>query len=121
MYLKIISIAIVTLLLYGLTQRRRPHVHIPVMLFCFVADMLVVLYIELSRQAVGQLLTPNNPFIMKVHLFFSIGVLLFYLIQIVTGFIRYKRGGMKIHLYTGICFLICRFGNLITSFMIETH
>jgi len=122
MILKAFSIGIVCLLVYGLTQRFKPRIHIPVMLTAFVLDLALVLYIELNRDATGQALGWNDlPVIMRIHILLSTLTVVFYVIQIVSGFIRWRRGGMKYHLYTGIAFMAFRLGNLITSFMIETH
>ncbi len=122
MILKLISIGIVGLLIYGLTQRFRPKVHIPIMLSAFALDVSLVLFIELTRDATGQALGwANLPEIMKFHIFLSTMTVVFYIVQIVSGFRRYRYGGMPYHLHTGILFMIFRLGNLITSFLIETH
>jgi len=119
MELKIASIFIVLLLFYGFSQRRRPNVHIPVMVMAFILDMLLVLYIELNRHAVEQAIGPTVP-IMKVHLFFSFGVVILYLVQIVGGILRKTRGGAPWHKQAGYAFLLFRVGNLVTSFLIPT-
>ena len=122
MILKLISIGIVILLVYGITQRFRPKIHIPVMLIAFVLDVALVLYIELSRDATGQALGWNDlPGIMQIHIFLSTMTVVMYLVQIASGFIRWKKGGMPYHKHTGIIFMLFRLGNLATSFMIETH
>jgi len=121
MVLKIISIGIVILLFYGLTQRFRPRIHIPVMLSAFVLDVGLVLYIELSRDATGTAMGWDDlPGIMQIHIFLSTMTVVMYLVQIVSGFIRYRKGGMPYHKHTGILFMVFRLGNLLTSFMIDT-
>ncbi|MCA9430106.1 MAG: hypothetical protein KC940_06345 [Candidatus Omnitrophica bacterium] len=121
MVLKLISIGIVVLLFYGLSQRFRPKIHIPVMLSAFVLDVSLVLYIELTRDATGQAMGWSHlPGIMKIHIFLSTMTVVMYLVQIVSGFIRFRKGGMPYHKHTGILFMIFRLGNLITSFLIET-
>ncbi len=116
------SIGIVGLLIYGLTQRFRPKIHIPIMLSAFVLDVGLVLYIELTREATSQALGWGDlPAIMQIHIILSMMTLVMYLVQIVSGFIRWKKGGMRYHKHTGILFMAFRLGNLITSFMIDTH
>src|SRR3972149_7428591 len=105
MELKIASIFIVLLLFYGFSQRQRPNVHIPVMATAFILDMLLVLYIELNRHAVEQAIGPTVP-IMKVHLFFSFGVVILYLVQIVGGVLRKTKGGARWHKQAGYAFLL---------------
>lgn len=119
MELKIASIFIVLLLFYGFSQRRRPSVHIPVMVGAFALDMLLVLYIELNRHAVEQAIGPTVP-IMKVHLFFSFGTVILYVVQIVGGILRSRTGGAPWHKQAGYAFLLFRVGNLVTSFLIPT-
>ena len=122
MILKIISIGIFALLVYGIFQRKNTRIHIPVMLTAFVLDVSLVLYIELTRDATGQALAWGDlPRIMHIHIFLSVMTVVLYLVQIVSGWIRFKKGGMPYHLYTGILFMMFRLGNLITSFLIETH
>ena len=117
--LKALNVAIVLLLFYGLSQRFRPKVHIPVMALAFVLDMSLVLYIELNRHAIKQAIGPTAP-VMKVHLVFSTLVVVLYVVQIATGILRYRRGGMASHKFTGAAFMVCRLGNLVTSFLIPT-
>jgi len=119
MELKIASVIIVLILFYGFSQRKRPSVHIPVMVGAFILDMSLLLYIELNRGAVAQAIGPTPP-IMKVHLFFAFGVVILYVVQIVGGILRKKRGGAPWHKQAGYAFLLFRVGNLITSFMIPT-
>lgn len=122
MILKLISIAVVALLVYGILQRSRPKIHIPVMLTAFVVDVALVLYIELTRDATGQALGWGDlPAMMQVHIFLSTMTVVLYLVQIVSGVIRYRGGAAPYHLYTGIAFMVFRLGNLLTSFLIETH
>jgi len=91
------------------------------MISCFILDMALVLYIEMSRNAIKTAVGPNPP-IMKVHLVFSVAVVVLYVFQMVSGYLRYRRGGMKYHKYTGIAFMVCRVVNLVTSFLIPvTH
>jgi hypothetical protein len=89
------------------------------MVSAFVIDMSMVLDIELTRAAVKTAMGPTS-LLMKVHLFFAFGTVLLYLVQIVSGAIRFKKGGVKFHKYTGISFLLFRFGNMVTSFLIPT-
>jgi hypothetical protein len=117
MTLKILSVGIVLLLFYGYSQRRQSRIHIPVMVGAFILDMLLVLYIELNRHAMEQAVGPTT-LLMKVHLFFSFGVLILYLVQIVGGVLRHREAGASWHKEAGMAFLLFRVGNLVTSFFI---
>jgi uncharacterized membrane protein YozB (DUF420 family) len=121
MILKFLSVGVVALLLYGFSQRRHPRIHIPVMLAAFIADMSLVAVIELSRHAIEQAIHPAPSMVLRIHIGLSVVTVLLYLIQIGTGWLRWKRGGMKFHAYTGWTLLVFRLGNLVTSFLIPTH
>jgi hypothetical protein len=120
MFLKLAGLAVFALLLVGFAQRHNRRIHIPIMVTAFLLDMGLVMWIELARGAVEQLTGPTAP-MMKLHLFLSIGTVVLYLTQIISGYVKARYGGASIHLYTGYTFLLFRFGNLVTSFLIETH
>jgi hypothetical protein len=120
MELKLISVGVVALLFYGVSQRSRPRIHMPVMALAFLIDLSMVVYIELNRHAIEQAVHPTSG-LMKVHLFCSIVAVLLYPVQIGSGLKKYLWGGVAFHKYTGAAFLFFRVGNLITSFLIPTH
>jgi hypothetical protein len=114
---KLASILAVVLILAGLTQRRKKHVHIPLMLTAFLIDISIVVAIELTRGAVASARAKMGP-LMVVHIIISVLVLVLYAVQIVSG-VRKARGRPgRWHGYTGISFVLLRLGNLVTSYLV---
>ncbi|MHC4697757.1 MAG: hypothetical protein ACYTFA_13570 [Planctomycetota bacterium] len=116
---ELISCGIFVVLVIGVLNRGRKRVHIPLMVIAFVADMAMVLYIELTRQAIETAATQMTP-LMGVHVLLSVIVIGLYVGQIVTGVKKARGRPHAWHGKAGIGFLLCRFGNLITSLMV-TH
>ncbi len=117
-WLKWLSILAFTLLVIGFTQRRRKAVHIPLMLTAFVLDVAIVLYIEITRDAIAAAKAKMGP-LMIVHICISVAVLLLYGVQIVTGIQKARGRRNRWHGFSGTSLLLLRFGNLVTSFMVS--
>lgn len=120
MELKALSVLAVLFIALALWFRSNNRIHIPLMLLAFAIDMGLLLHIETSRSAIEQVAGPM-PAIMVIHLFFSIGTVTLYPVQIIGGAVKFFRGGVRFHLWTGLAFALFRLGNLITSFLIPTH
>ena len=114
---ELISCGIFVLLVIGVLNRGRKRVHIPLMASAFVADMAMLLYIEFTRQAIERASTQMTP-LMGVHVLLSVIVIGLYVGQIVTGIKKARGRSRPWHGKGGVGFLLCRFGNLITSFMV---
>lgn len=123
--LKAISIFVFLILLVGYAYRRRRKIHVPLMLSAFAIDMGLVAYIELNRSAIKtaqSIITPDagpGP-LMTVHIIMSVIVVLLYFWQIYTGIGKLRGKRNPSHPYTGIVFLLLRFGNLVTSFIVTS-
>ncbi len=114
---ELISCGICVLLVIGVLNRRHKRIHIPLMVSAFISDMTMLLYIEFTRQAIETAWTRMSP-LMGIHIVLSVIMIGLYVEQIATG-IRKARGRRHPwHGKAGIAFLVCRFGNLITSFMV---
>lgn len=116
--LKLISVFVCLLLVIGVLNRRTRRIHIPMMLSAFLIDLSVVLYLEIRRGVVESI--PGRPMtpLLIVHIGISTIVLVLYGLQIHTGIQNAKGRRSPWHRKVGAAFLLLRFGNLITSFMI---
>ena len=117
--IELISCGICALLVIGVLNRRRKRVHIPLMVTAFVSDVAMLLYIEISRNAIETARTSMGP-LMGVHIALSVAVLVLYVGQIVTGIKKARGKSRPWHGKAGIALLLCRFGTLITSFMVTS-
>jgi hypothetical protein len=115
--LKYVSMAVCAIVLVGIAVRKHRRVHIPLMLTALAIDLGVVLFIEFDRGAFQSAQDKMGP-MMIIHISFSAMVLILYGIQVATGIARLRgRPGLS-HAKWPVWFLIARFGNLITSFLI---
>ena len=115
--LRILNVLVFILLLIGFANRRQARIHVPIMVTSFVLDMLMLIYIEVTRHAIEQAVGETN-LTMKVHIAASLVVVILYVGQIITG-IRKKRGrSSRWHGKAGVVFLTARFVNLVTSFLV---
>ncbi len=123
--LKALSIFVFLMLLVGYAYRRRRNIHVPMMLSAFAIDMGMVAYIELNRKAIktAQSIVTSDAGpgpLMTFHIIMSIIVVLLYFWQIYTGIGKLRGKRNPSHPLTGITFLLLRFGNLVTSFMVTS-
>lgn len=117
--LKILSGVVCLIILVGLAYRRRKKMHAGLMMTAFVIDVAMVLYIELTRQAIATAIHPPHPFV-RLHVTISITVMILYVFQIVTGMRRYKTGSRRDgHRLGAVLFVIFRLGNFVTSLWVE--
>ena len=111
---------------YGLLRRRRPEVHIPVMLTAFAVDLANVILIEVTgwltrnQGAVGKAMETvagEGEFLQKLHIIVSALCIVGYIVAIVTG-TRLRRTGRarRVHLANACVFLIMRIASYATSF-----
>ncbi|MBI4717261.1 MAG: hypothetical protein HY763_05615 [Planctomycetes bacterium] len=115
--LKLISVLVCIALVVGYTLRRRPRVHIPLMLTAFVVDLALVLYLEITRDAIGIARQHLGP-LMIVHIAISVAVLALYVGQIATGLRKVRGRPSAWHGRAGLVLLVARLANLVTSFLV---
>lgn len=101
----------------GVGFRKRPKIHIPLMLIAFVADLALLVAVELQNQAMEKA-TRATGFLLPIHIIGSFIFLFCYLCLIVTGTKRYRKTGGKTHLFWAVLFLINRFINCSTAFFL---
>lgn len=110
-----ISLLILIFILLGLHQRRVKKNHILLMLTAFTLDVLLLLYVEVTREAIGTALKVPPPFVL-FHIGVSVMTLIFYGIQIKTGIKMYKTGVLSpFHKRGAILFLVFRLSNFLTG------
>lgn len=120
--LHIISTFSFILLLIGIYQRKTPQIHIPLMVIAFLIDVALVLYIELDRSVIDQVINKSSLFslILNIHIFLSVIMLILFGLQIYLGIklVKRRENYRYWHKYTGWSLLLFRIGNYVTSFFI---
>jgi uncharacterized membrane protein YozB (DUF420 family) len=125
---KALNTAMVFLLAYGIWQRRRPKVHIPVMLTAFAVDLVNVLLVELvARQTKGMgaverathAIAGEESGILQFHVTVSVLSIVGYVVAVITGTKLYKKGvGRKVHRVNAFIFVAMRLASYVTSFWV---
>ena len=118
--LHLASSLVVVLLGVGLWFRhRRPQLHLRLMISAFVVDLLLVLYIEISRHAVEKVVARVSP-LLWFHAGVSVGVLLCYVAMILLGrgVLAGQVNSRKWHFGVGLTFVALRSLNYVTSYMV---
>jgi hypothetical protein len=115
-----LSSIVFALILGGVWSRKRwPAVHVRLMTAAFVCDLLLVVYIEVSRHAVETVVGRGTSLIW-FHATVSTLVLVAYVVQIVLG--RRMLAGIhasrRVHALLGIAFVTLRSLNYVTSFIV---
>ncbi len=117
--LHIASGLVLALIAVGLFNRRRPSWHPKFMIAAFTIDLLLVLYIEFTRQAVEKVAS-NTELLLWVHAGISLGVLGCYVGMILLGR-KMLAGEVTVrsrHRDLGLTFCVLRTLNYITAMMI---
>lgn len=80
------SILIYALMVFGISKRKNRSVHVPVMTVVLTWDILLILQIELGRQAVEKASAALiNPMLLNIHVSFAVSCVVFYFLLIYTG------------------------------------
>ena len=99
----------------GLWFRRRPRLHIPMMVTAFVVDVANVLVIELNRSAIKQALE-GGELLLNFHVSVSVICVVCYVVALITGPILLKRGRCRTaHKWNAVVFIVTRLLNFVTS------
>ena len=119
-----LSTLIVLLILVGLWKRKVVKVHVPLMLTAFGLDVALVLWIELTRQAIekfaASVQTPEQHSLLLFHITVSLITIALYTILTILGFkiLKGRTDLLKLHRNLGALFLVCRLTNYVTSFFV---
>lgn len=118
--LHLASTVVLLLIASGLwLRKRRPEMHFRLMLAAFCTDVLLVLYIELTRHAVETVVTRIRP-LLWFHAGVSLAVLVCYVVMIRLGrpMLSGKYDTRVLHRYVGVTFVVLRSLNYITSYLV---
>jgi nitrate reductase gamma subunit len=112
------NVVVFAAIITGVVLHARRTLHARIMLTCFVADVLMVLVIELTRHAIAQAVGATSG-LMRFHIAVSAAALVLWIPQIVTGR-RILAGKPSIprHRVQAWAFLVLRATNLVTAFMV---
>lgn len=112
------STLVVLALAWGLACRRQTRKHMKIMIGCLIADVIIVLAIEIQRNAIAQTQEEMPP-LLAFHVWVSLIFVLNYIFALFSGIRLFKTGkGRKAHKINAGIFIVCRLLNYITSFMI---
>ena len=114
----IASIAITVLLCTGVALRRRVRWHVPLMWTVIVSDVALLLWVELSRQAIDTALSLQMPGFLFVHIALAIIVIAGYLFAAGAGIalVRNRQSPVRRwHRLNGGVVVAARIGMLVTT------
>jgi uncharacterized membrane protein YozB (DUF420 family) len=100
-------------------RKRRNAIHIRLMISAFLIDLFLVLYIEITRQAVQKVVASTRPLIW-FHAGVSVAVLVCYvaMIQLGRGLLAGHPNARKWHRMLGLTFVVMRGLNYVTSYLV---
>lgn len=113
------SALIFSLMCFGIYNRKRRSRHVPVMATVIVWDIVLILQIELTREAVVKALhAPTNPMMLNVHIGIATSCVVLYCLLILTGrkLLKNELKIKPIHRRLGWTTFVLRFLTLATSF-----
>src|SRR5271156_699953 len=118
--LHLASTGVLLLIAAGLWFRKRnPRIHLRLMSTAFAADVLLVLYIEVTRHAVEKVASHARP-LLWFHAGVSVAVLLCYVLMILLGrpMLSGRYETRALHRTVGMALVTLRGLNYVTSFMV---
>ena len=118
--LHLASTLVLFLVAAGLWFRKsRPQWHQRLMVAAFSSDLLLVVYIEVTRHAVEKVVTRVRPLIW-FHAAVSLAVLICYVLMILLGrpMLAGKYETRTLHRTLGITFVVLRGLNYVTSYLV---
>jgi hypothetical protein len=122
-FFQIQSIIIYSLMVFGITKRKKRKIHVPIMSTVLIWDVILILQIELSRNAVAKAAKAvTNPMLLNIHVSFAVLSVVFYVLLVITGR-KLLKGDNNIrprHRLFGWTAMVLRTLTLITSFFAVT-
>lgn len=113
------SLCIVLLMIAGIVFHRRRALHVKLMSFAMVWDVLLILQIELSRSAILKASKAlSNSMALNIHVSIAVSTVIFYVFMIYTGrkLLAGNNGIRKRHKILGYSTFMLRILTFITSF-----
>jgi hypothetical protein len=114
---------IILLIYLGVFFRRKRKIHVKLMIFSIIWDVLLIFQIEFYRHAINKTLKAfTNPLILNIHILLAISSVIMYGVMIYTG--RKLLAGDKLvrikHKRAGYTTLVLRTLTYITSYFAVT-
>lgn len=115
----VFSTLVLLLILFGILNHRKRHLHMTLMTAAFLIDLALVLYIEFTRAAVEQAVDGVEGLLL-FHIIVSVITLLLYIVLIGLGvqWFKGKPNVAVLHRNLAYVFVLCRLTNYVTSFFI---
>ncbi len=114
----LIATVILFALAVGLALRHRRSVHPWIMGGCFVADLGLVLYLELTRGAVATAVKFSSN-ILNFHVTVAVATLVLYLVLVPSGYRILNGGGSRLwHRRAAWAFVVVRLATYLTAFFV---
>lgn len=128
MTFNLISTAVVLGVIYGILVRRDVKRHVLVMKICLIADILLLVAVEIFRGAVevalGIQAPPEglNQTMLWLHIPMATLSGIYWFVQLYYGsqILKGRRELLKKHGRNGLIFLVLRIGSLVTAFLLYT-
>jgi uncharacterized membrane protein YozB (DUF420 family) len=117
------SFAIICLLVFGISQHRNRLKHKQIMWSAVIWDLILIVQIELNREAVEKALTTqDNTPILNIHVCLALITVVLYFVAIYLGqsVLKGKNHLLKFHKNLGKLVLLLRVMTFITSFFVKT-
>ncbi len=115
------STLILGLIYVGLFYKKQRNKHVKIMTTAIIWDVLLILQIELTRQAVAQALKPmGNSNLLNFHILIALATVVLYVMMFMTGkkMLKNDYSVRARHKAMGITVTILRTITYITSFMV---
>jgi len=119
--LKMASLGVICMILVGVFFRRQKLIHIPLMVGAFSIDIALLVYIEITRDAIEKTIHGPHPYVI-FHVVLCTVALLLNIALLRTGYkVLKKQINKNIHRKLAIWFLIFRLGNYLTSLNVDNY
>ncbi len=113
------SLCIVLLMLAGILVRRKRKLHVRIMSFTMIWDVLLILQIELSRSAILKASKAvDNPMMLNIHVSIAVSTVILYAFMVYTGraLLAGRREIRHKHKILGYSTFLMRILTFVTSF-----
>jgi hypothetical protein len=118
--MNVVNVLVFATILYGVKVHARRQLHARIMVSCFIADVLMVLVIELTRKAIEQAVATTSG-LMRFHIAVSVIALVLWVPQLISGRgILRGKPYLPRHRIQAWAFLLFRATNLVTAFMVSS-
>ena len=114
-------------IIYGVAKHRNAALHTKVMVACMILDFLLLAAVELTQDAIAQAVgtaeggrTTQATVILTIHITASVLMMVWWFVQLYTGrkILKGERELLPRHARHARMFLVFRFVNLVTAFMV---